>query len=79
MTKKERLQSLAGDGCLIYFGSQWCDSEDGITMDRVRGWWRANYHSDDAPTFLGANFEEAEDKIMIFWRMYLTVKENTRL
>ena len=68
--KKERLQSLAGDGCLIYFGSQWCDSEDcSFVKERVRGWWKADYPTGRksgatyAPTFLGANFEEAEDKI----------------
>lgn len=72
MTKKERLQSLAGDGCLVYYGSKWCDSGDGITMDRVRGWWSTDYPSGQtygatfAPRYLGANFEEAEDQLTIF-------------
>lgn len=70
--KKKRLQELAGSGCLIYWGSEWGDSEDcSFVKIRLRGWWQANYpHGKTsgatfAPHYLGANFTEAEILLML--------------
>ena len=75
MTKTEKLQALAGNGCLVYYGSKWCDSDDcSFSKVRVRGWWSADYPSGQtygatyAPTFLGANFNEAEEGLR--WSPY---------
>ena len=70
MTKTQKLQALAGDGSLIYFGSELCDSEDcSFVKDRVRGWWKSDYpHGQTygatyAPKFLGANFNAACERM----------------